>query len=139
MSNTIPVLAIRQPWTSLIAEGYKTIEVRSRNTLKRGKIAIYASRTTPDHAEMINAAMGNDVPFGKIIATACLYLSSKVDDENTFDNHRSCHFCTSKYYNPNKTYFWCLKDIQKIEPIDFKFSKGHVVWDTIEESQIIPA
>lgn len=47
MSDEIRVLAVRQPWASLIVEGLKTIEVRSRPTNIRGKVAIYASTKKP--------------------------------------------------------------------------------------------
>jgi len=36
-------LSIRQPWAELIMRGIKTIEVRSRQTLIRGRVHIYAS------------------------------------------------------------------------------------------------
>ena len=39
----IRVLAVRQPWASLIVEGLKTIEVRNRPTNIRERVAIYAS------------------------------------------------------------------------------------------------
>jgi hypothetical protein len=37
-------LSVRQPWTSLIADGKKTIEIRSRRTHYRGPILICSSR-----------------------------------------------------------------------------------------------
>ena len=37
------VLSIRQPWASLIVEGYKKYEFRSWKTKYRGKILIHAS------------------------------------------------------------------------------------------------
>jgi hypothetical protein len=37
-------LSVRQPWASLIAEGLKTIEVRSRRTKYRGPLLICASK-----------------------------------------------------------------------------------------------
>ena len=41
--NVIKTLAIRQPWISLIAEGDKTIEVRSWPTTYRGPLLLVAS------------------------------------------------------------------------------------------------
>lgn len=46
------VLAVRQPWASLIVEGLKTIEVRSKPTNIRERIAIYASTTFPTKKEI---------------------------------------------------------------------------------------
>src|SRR5574344_1209167 len=37
------VLAVRQPWASLIVEGLKTIEVRSKNTKINERVLIYSS------------------------------------------------------------------------------------------------
>ncbi|WP_269849531.1 ASCH domain-containing protein [Methanosarcina horonobensis] len=45
------VLAVRQPWASLIVEGLKTLEVRSRPTNIRGRVAIYGSSHNPTIAE----------------------------------------------------------------------------------------
>ena len=45
--SKIRVLAVRQPWASLIVEGLKTIEIRSVNTNIRERIAIYASLKKP--------------------------------------------------------------------------------------------
>lgn len=41
--NEIRVLAVRQPWASLIVEGLKTIEVRSTNTNIKERVLIYSS------------------------------------------------------------------------------------------------
>jgi hypothetical protein len=38
-------LSVRQPWATLLVEGLKTVEVRSRPTKHRGKLAICASKT----------------------------------------------------------------------------------------------
>jgi hypothetical protein len=40
----IRVLAVRQPWASLIVEGLKTLEIRSNLTNKRERVAIYCSK-----------------------------------------------------------------------------------------------
>ncbi len=40
--NTMAI-SVRQPWASLIAEGKKTIETRTRRTLYRGPLLIVAS------------------------------------------------------------------------------------------------
>ncbi len=50
--EAIRVLAVRQPWASLIIEALKTIEVRSRNTTIKGPVAIYASGHKPTKSEV---------------------------------------------------------------------------------------
>lgn len=133
----IPVLAVRQPWASLIAEGHKTIEVRSTNTLKRGKIAIYASRTTPREYENrkffkeLGFIEAKRMPRGKILATADLYQCLTVRRED-FTYYRHQHRVDGSYFIPGKTYLWYLENIQKVEPVDFKFN-GSVIWSSIDE------
>jgi hypothetical protein len=41
----VKALSIRQPWAHLIAEGVKTVEVRSRPTKYRGPLLICVSKT----------------------------------------------------------------------------------------------
>lgn len=136
----IPVLAVRQPWASLIAEGHKTIEVRSRNTLKRGQFAIYASRTKPTGwcRKVSNGEIRDldKLPTGQIIAVANLYNSLIAPTESDFTYFSDRHLLTSKYYVPDKTCMWFLSDIQKAEPVDFKFQKGQVVWSKIDDSKL---
>jgi len=42
--QNVVVLGIRQPWVEWILRGIKTIEVRSRQTVRRGPINLYASK-----------------------------------------------------------------------------------------------
>lgn len=46
-------ITIRQPWTSLIAAGVKTIETRPRRTSYRGRIAIHAGKARPEQGAII--------------------------------------------------------------------------------------
>lgn len=49
--SEIRVLAVRQPWASLIVEGLKTIEIRNVDT-RSGKVAIYASNCYYPHNDV---------------------------------------------------------------------------------------
>jgi hypothetical protein len=63
-------LSVRQPYAEQIMRGEKTIEYRSLNTRKRGRVYIYASKT-PGYAEDF-ADMGlspDDLPTGVLIGT----------------------------------------------------------------------
>lgn len=55
--ETIRVLAVRQPWASLIVEGLKTIEVRTRfiktSYPNAERVAIYASKKVPTIHERV--------------------------------------------------------------------------------------
>jgi len=44
----VKALTVRQPYAELIADGTKTIEVRSRPTTHRGVLAIHAAQTIAD-------------------------------------------------------------------------------------------
>lgn len=48
---TVTAITIRQPWASLIIEGHKPIENRSRPTRHRGCLAIHAGRTLDEEAQ----------------------------------------------------------------------------------------
>lgn len=83
------ILAIKQPWASLITEGIKTIEVRSRPTNIREKIAIYATRSPWDEGTKEMADQHLDrwylYPEGAIIATAELNNCFKFVDNSHFE------------------------------------------------------
>jgi len=139
--NLIPVLAVRQPWASLIEMGYKTIEVRNMNTHFRGPIAIYASRSKPrkediapfeDHIAFSEG--GNCLPYGVIIAKAELVECKKYVSEETFKHLRPLHYAPMSYYQAGKTCLWVLDKIETVEPVDFKATS--VVWSSIDRDKI---
>lgn len=102
--TAIKVLAVRQPYASLIVEGLKTIEVRSRPTNIRERVAIYASTNIPsmntlaytfstlgrwDHYEtlsetdqekyaFLNDKAKHEYEYGQIIGTVEITDSSKI-------------------------------------------------------------
>jgi hypothetical protein len=61
-------LSVKQPWTSLIADGEKTIEVRTWSTRHRGPLLIAASASP---ADLICTIDGEDhpLPAGRMICT----------------------------------------------------------------------
>ncbi|WP_406661563.1 ASCH domain-containing protein [Methanolobus sp. ZRKC3] len=136
----IKVLAIKQPWASLIADGFKTLEVRSRNTNIRGPIAIYASRTKPKNSELEHyftfmSGMLKPIPplqQGQIIATAELVDSYPVGSSEAFRILAHNHHNPLSYYQDG-LHFWELENVQKVEPVEFKF-KGSIVWSKIDKS-----
>ena len=82
------LLKVKQPWASMIAHGDKEIEVRSRNTNIREKIAIYATKTPPSSKDMdhvrkffefdLDRPLPNylqNMPIGRILATATISKS----------------------------------------------------------------
>ncbi len=128
---------MKQPWASLIAEGKKTVEVRSQVTKKIGeRIAIYASTSAWDKGTIDVAhnhlSLCYPYQYGAIIATAeivgCRQYQSFPDFVQDEQNHRiPC--ASSMDIGPFGSYAWKLANVRKLEtPIPFKMPKGCVVW-----------
>jgi len=129
------VLAIKQPWASLIAEGKKTIEVRSRPTNIRERVAIYAARSLYDERGFIYGMHG--LPRGYIIATAEMVDCVEYEGGLSFLGEDEQHMIPC---NANTDidayeghYAWHLSNVKKLElPIHYKMPKGCVVWANYE-------
>jgi hypothetical protein len=141
MDDKLRVLAVRQPWASLIADGFKNLEVRSRNTNIRGPIAIYASRTKPADTELdhyFSFMMGMlkpipPLPQGQIIAIADLEDSFPVGCQESFRTLEVNHLNPLTYYREG-LHFWKLRNVQKVKPVEFKATS--IVWSKIERERL---
>lgn len=112
MSEEIRVLAVKPEWASKIIDGKKTIEIRSRNTNIKERVAVYASS-----------------PVNKIIGTVRIVASSQCIDEVEYETYKNEHLAPSKFYKKGKTYFWHLKHpITFTEPIIYTPKRGTIVW-----------
>ena len=114
-------LTIKQPYASLIAEGYKEYEFRSWKTSFRGEIYIHAGKTVDKEAMEYFKDYHLNCPLGCIIAKAKVIDCVKTDDE----------FCKKQlekdpkvYHNllkkKEKRYGFHLADVKKIKPISAK-------------------
>jgi hypothetical protein len=144
----IRVLAVRQPWASLIVEGLKTIEIRSRPTNIRGRIAIYVSGNNKFlndnlwYRVQLASIFNDDVRynpqkylpdseylnFGNIIGTVeisdCYPISR---DEYRMRGKK--HLSPMSFYIGKSVYAWELVNPTKFEnPIPYKPPKGAIVW-----------
>jgi hypothetical protein len=149
--ESIPVLAVRQPWTGLITSGKKITEIRGYPGPKKyigKKIAIYASRTKPLPAEIDHCLKMNYRLYGSyflphlcdtrgvILATATLSSSLKCTGWQDFDCWEHEHWNPLDYYRKDKTYYWHLDDVKPLKnPVPFKFS-GSIVWSSIEVEKL---
>lgn len=150
-SNHIRVLAVRQPWASLIMWGDKSFEIRTMNTNIREPIAIYASRSPPAKCDLnwleeyyqiglddifFEDLEGDMDPFmkGAILGTVSL-VGCRETSKYWFDNHVESHMNNLNCYRPG-LFAWELKSPCPITPIDFKFVKGQVVWSSIDKGLI---
>jgi len=122
--GTMKALTIKQPWASLIIEGYKKYEFRSWKTKYRGKIYIHAGLSLEkDKAERFkNYSL--DYIKGAIIGEAelvdCILVnenfSRKLKKINPLVYGKSDHV---------ETYAWELKNIIKYDqPIYIKGQLG---------------
>lgn len=134
MKENIKVLAVKQPWASLIAEGKKTIEVRSMPTNIRGRVAIYASLSSFDTG-LLNKIPATD-PFlkGHIIATVEIVDCKQYVRNHEFMHDRNKHLIPpDEIKNYSCGYGWLLCNAQNLaEPIEYKMPKGCVVWANAE-------
>ena len=146
------ILAVKQPWASLIAEGHKDCEVRSKHTYVRGRIAIYASRSEPSDEDMasMEAYFTNyltvpvpeefkkeNLPRGKILVTVDL-IGSDLFSKKDWDDEKAWHIAPDSYYKPGRTYRWYLSDVEPLdEPIPFKMPKGAVVWANADIEELV--
>lgn len=150
----IRVLAVRQPWASLIVEGLKTIEVRSRDS-KIGKVAVYASKGKYKENE-INDIIGNfylltDVgkiptkvyefasqsiyhaPRGCIVGTVDISSTQTCLNKQMFEALETKHLAPCNYFNSKHNGLWYLKNPMKFaDPISYKPPKGAVIWSKTE-------
>ena len=75
------VLTIKQPWATLIAEGYKEYEFRTWNVKYRGDIFIHAGNTIDKKALERFKDYNLTYPTGCIIAKAKLTNIETVNDD----------------------------------------------------------
>jgi hypothetical protein len=136
------VLAVRQPWASLIIGGIKDIEVRTFPTNIREYIAIYATRTKVKQCDMdwLRQYMdygdyqkfNTEIIKGKILGTALLVDCKKYGGRIDFSKDMIFHWNNPEWYN-SKMYGWDLANAEEIKTIDFKF-KGSIVWSSIDDT-----
>ena len=110
------VLTIKEPWASLIIEGYKNYEFRSWKTNYRGKILIHAGKGIDKNS--LNRFKEFDLKYirGAIIGEAeivdCILVDSEFDEKLRKEN--------KVIYGNNhiSNYAWKLENIKKYkEPI----------------------
>jgi len=114
------VLTIKNPWASLIIEGYKEYEFRTWKTLYRGKILIHAGLSTENiDVSKYNLNMIKGAIIGEAELVDCILVDEKLDQElRNKDNiiYKNNHI---------GIYAWKLKNIKKYKkPIYIKGKLG---------------
>ena len=118
------VLTIKEPWASLIVNGYKKYEFRSWKTKYRGKILIHAGMSLEKDAAKrfseYNLEYYKGAIIGEATITDCILVDTKFNEElrkiNPLVYARSNHV---------ETYAWKLENIKKYDkPIYIKGKLG---------------
>lgn len=125
------VITIKQPWATLIAEGYKEYEFRTWKTKYRGDILIHAGKGIDQKAMKRFWHLHLEYPVGQIIAKATITDCIKVDD--TFKDilakkdpivYESVINTTSQDWDG---YGFQLKNVTKMKPIEVNGKLG--LWE----------
>ena len=108
----IKVITLKQPWASLIANGYKKYEFRSWNTKYRGKLYIHAGKGIDREYIKKYKSLNIDFPSSKVLAVCNLEDVIKLDKETNKKINQRNEFI---YGNNNREgYAWVLSDVKKI-------------------------
>jgi hypothetical protein len=140
-------ISLWQPWSSLIALGYKKIETRSWGTEYRGPIAIHAAK----RFDLDQAALSGQWPFfeclkdlgdgpvdqllpkGAVVAIAELYDCKRMTRE-LIDYIRQNGGYEIRFGNYSVgRYAWMLRNVQPlVEPIPARGMQGLFNWEPPE-------
>ena len=106
------VLTIKEPWATLIIDGYKKYEFRSWKTNYRGKILIHAGKSCEKNNinkfKNYNLSFSNGEIIGEAYITDCIKVTEELDKKlNEIDPH--------VYGNSNHIdkYAWKLEKVKK--------------------------
>lgn len=105
-------LSVIQPWASMIASGYKTIETRTYKTNYRGDLLICASKTeNPNFGDLDAATYPKGVTLCVVKLVDCVPMAA-IHEEGA----RCAVY-------PN-AWAWILEDVRKVEPFPVKGKLG---------------
>ena len=107
------VLTIKQPWASLIIQGYKRFEFRSWQTKYRGELLIHAGKgIDKETVKRLEKYIPENIPLGKIIGKVklvdCIKMSPEFKEILLKENK---DIYTDSSFKEN--YGWQLTNIQK--------------------------
>ncbi len=124
-------ITIKQPWATLIAEGYKKYEFRTWKTKYRGEILIHAGKGIDKKAMERFKHLNLNYPIGQIIAKADLTDCVKVDDRLREELKKIDSIVykgvIDKTSNDWDGYGFQLENVQKVKPIEINGKLS--LWD----------
>ena len=84
------VLTLKQPWATLIVEGYKKYEFRTWKTNYRGEIYIHAGKSVDkkeiERLKSLNLEYPKSKIIGKVVIEDCLELTDELNFQISKDN-----------------------------------------------------
>lgn len=128
------VLTLKQPWATLIAEGYKHYEFRTWKTNYRGECLIHAGKGVDEEAMQHFASLGLTYPQSVIVAKVmiddCIFLDSETSERIIEENP----FVYGMH--PDRSgYAFHLTQVEKITSM--KVVRGKLgFWDYVEENSL---
>lgn len=112
-------ITIKQPFASLIAEGFKEYEFRTWHTKYRGNILIHAGKGIDKKAMKRYEHLNLEYPLGCIIAKAtitdCVYIDDKM--RTILKEKNSLIYSSIIKQTGWEGYGFKLENVKKIEPI----------------------
>lgn len=115
------VLTIKQPWATLIIQGYKRFEFRSWQTKYRGELLIHAGKGIDKEAvKRLAKYLPKELPQGKIIGKVnvvdCIKCNEEFKEMCQKENNEVYAKSTFK-----ENYAWQLDNVEVFEkPIEAK-------------------
>lgn len=120
------VITIKQPFATLIAEGFKEYEFRTWKTKYCGDILIHAGKEIDKEAMKRFSYLGLNYPVGCIIARAtitdCVYVDESLKEELKKKDPKVYQGVIQN--STKKEYGFKLTDVEKIPPIYIKGQLG---------------
>lgn len=117
-------LTIKEPWATLIIEGYKKYEFRSWKTNYRGKILIHAGmsleKEMAEKFRTYNLEYSKGAIIGEAEITDCIKVSAEFNQKL-----RKINPVVYRKSNHVETYAWKLENVKKYDnPISIKGKLG---------------
>lgn len=126
-------LTIKQPWAFAIAEGFKTIENRSRRTNYRGQLLIHAGRAIDDAVNIVKYSRDAAIRFDELGSRSnywdarehipsqivppppvSMALSAVIATAQLVDCHQATDGCCAPWGFPDQ-WHWQLADVKPLE------------------------
>lgn len=112
-------ITIKQPFATLIAEGYKEYEFRTWKSSYRGDILIHAGKSIDKKAMERFSYLNLEYPLGCIIAKAnmtdCVEVNEEFSKRMIAKDKNVYHNLTKK--RDKALYGFKMENVEKIEPI----------------------